>query len=443
MPEITIIDPSQMTDELAISASSLSKIYPLYGSHRDRIKEALHPMRKKYHQDFYALRNINFEINKGETVGIIGQNGSGKSTLLKILSSVLSPTSGSFVINGKVSSLLELGTGFNPELTGIENVYFNGMLLGFTKEEMEAKLDDILSFADIGEFVGQPVKTYSSGMYVRLAFAVAVQVDPDILMVDEALSVGDARFHIKSIKKMSSFVEEGKTIIFVSHDTNAIQSLCDRVILLDKGNLIKDSNPSQAIDYYFHKVINEQNKENEDFLKPDIVKKEELNREGAHSKAGTYQTTSEIELLSCHIFNASNIRTESITSEEDIKLVCRIKTHIDMEEPHFGFQIRNRFGVSAFVTNTYNMGIHPKPIKRGESVTVEFAFNCNLFPELYSITIGASNKGHGRGAFENYYFLAQDPFPLKVKEKPDAIFYGGHYNMNPTFRLIMTEVTAQ
>jgi ABC-type polysaccharide/polyol phosphate transport system ATPase subunit len=207
---------------IAIKVESLSKVYHLYDSPRDRLKEALHPMRKKYHHDFYALKEVSFEIKKGETIGIIGQNGSGKSTLLKILSNVLTPTGGSYLVNGKVSSLLELGIGFNPELTGIENVYFNGTLLGFTRAEMEAKMDDIISFADIGEFVRQPVKTYSSGMYVRLAFSMVTCIDPEILIIDEALSVGDTFFQAKSMTKMTKLIkEQNLTLLFVSHDMNA------------------------------------------------------------------------------------------------------------------------------------------------------------------------------------------------------------------------------
>ena len=179
---------------VSIKVESLSKIYKLYNTPMDRLKETMHPFRKKYHKDFFALKDISFEVKKGETFGIIGKNGSGKSTLLKIITGVLSPSSGNVTVNGRVSSLLELGAGFNPELNGIENIYFYGTINGFSKEEMDSRLDSILAFADIGEFVFQPVKSYSSGMYVRLAFAVAIQVDPEILIIDEALSVGDIFF---------------------------------------------------------------------------------------------------------------------------------------------------------------------------------------------------------------------------------------------------------
>ncbi len=239
-------------DNIAIKVTDLSKVYPLYNSPKDRLKEALHPLRKKFHNDFYALNNVSFEVKKGETFGIIGQNGSGKSTLLKIISNVLSPSSGEVLVNGKVSSLLELGTGFNPELSGIENVYFNGTLLGFTKEEMDTKLDEILSFADIGEFIRQPVKTYSSGMYVRLAFSVATQIDPDILIVDEALSVGDMFFQAKCISRMKKMIDnEGTTLLLVSHAMDTVKALCSKAILLNKGQMMMNGSAADVAQKYF------------------------------------------------------------------------------------------------------------------------------------------------------------------------------------------------
>ena len=224
-------------DSIAIKVENLTKIYPLYNKHIDRLKEALHPLRKKYHHDFYALKDVSFEIKKGETVGIIGKNGAGKSTLLKILTGVLTPTSGNVQINGRISSLLELGTGFNLDLTGIENIYFNGTINGFTKKEMDSKLDDIIAFADIGEFIKQPVKTYSSGMFVRLAFAVATCIEPDILIIDEALSVVDAFFQQKCMRRMNKFRDNGGTMLFVSHDMGAVVALCKDVVWLTKGSV--------------------------------------------------------------------------------------------------------------------------------------------------------------------------------------------------------------
>ncbi len=225
----------------AIEVKNLTKIYPLYKSPIDRVKEALNPFGKKYHKEFYALKNVSFEIKRGEVVGIIGKNGSGKSTLLKIITGVLKQTSGKVLVNGKISALLELGTGFHPELNGIENIYLYGALMGIEKKEMKKKIDEIIAFADIGDFIYQPVKTYSSGMFSRLAFAVAINVEPEILIVDEALSVGDISFQYKCFEKFKEFKEKGVTILFVTHSMGQVLNNCNRAIFLKEGELIKDS----------------------------------------------------------------------------------------------------------------------------------------------------------------------------------------------------------
>lgn len=225
-------------NDIAISVQNLTKVYHLYDTPKDRLKEALNPFRKSYHHDFYALKDVSFEIKKGETVGIIGKNGAGKSTLLKIITGVLTPTSGEVEVNGKIASLLELGAGFNPEMTGMENIYLNGTIMGFSKEEMDQKVDAILAFADIGEFIDQPVKMYSSGMFARLAFSVAINVEPDILIVDEALSVGDMAFQNKCFRHMDSFVQHDKVMLFVSHSLSAIRLLCDKVIWMRDGKIV-------------------------------------------------------------------------------------------------------------------------------------------------------------------------------------------------------------
>ena len=234
----------------AIKVNSLTKVYPLYKSSRDRMKEALSPFRKSYHTDFYALRDVSFEVEKGDSLGIIGQNGSGKSTLLKILSKVLTPTSGTFETSGRVISLLELGSGFNPELTGVENIYFYGTILGFTKKKIEQKYDEILAFADIGQFIYQPLKTYSSGMRSRLAFAVASHVEPDILILDEVLAVGDLRFKQKCYRTMDDLIDQKRTVILVSHNTGAITSFCNKTLWLDQGRVRELGESSEVVKKY-------------------------------------------------------------------------------------------------------------------------------------------------------------------------------------------------
>jgi len=243
-----------MIDDIAISVKEVTKTYKLYDTHADRVKEAFHPLRKKYHRPFNALTNVSFDVNKGETLGIIGRNGSGKSTLLQIICGILQPTSGSVELNGRVSALLALGTGFNPEFTGRQNVYINGSILGLKHEEIENRFDEIAAFADIGDFINQPIKSYSSGMAVRLAFAVAISIEPDIFIVDEALAVGDEAFQRKCFARIKQIQERGGTILFVSHGAGTIVGLCNHALLIDQGELLIGGSPKQVVSYY-HKMI--------------------------------------------------------------------------------------------------------------------------------------------------------------------------------------------
>lgn len=239
-----------MQEEI-IHVENLMKTYPIYAKSVDRMKEALSPFGKKYSRDFNALNNVSFTVYRGETVGIVGTNGSGKSTLLKIITGVLQPTSGNVVVNGRISALLELGTGFNMEYTGMENIYLHGSIMGYSRQEMEGKVPSILAFAGIGDFIDQPVKNYSSGMFARLAFAVAISIEPEILIVDEALSVGDIRFQLKCMNRMKEMMENsGTTVLFVSHDTNVIRRFCSRAIWLNRGRVIHCGEVNDTVDRY-------------------------------------------------------------------------------------------------------------------------------------------------------------------------------------------------
>lgn len=233
-----------------IEVKSVTKTYRVYDKPMDRLKESLSPTRKEYGASFNALEDINFKIKKGENIGIVGTNGSGKSTILKIITGVLNANKGSVVVNGKISALLELGTGFNMEYTGIENIYLNGTMMGLSRESITSKIPEIIAFADIGDFVNRPVKTYSSGMFARLAFAVAINVEPDILIVDEVLSVGDTRFQLKCMKKMKDMMKGGTTVIFVSHDVNSIKRFCSRAIWIQNGKMIADGVVDDVTDDY-------------------------------------------------------------------------------------------------------------------------------------------------------------------------------------------------
>ena len=243
-----------MNNDVVISVNNATKSYKLYDNHADRVKETFHPFRKKYHHNFDAISNVSFEVRKGETLGIIGRNGCGKSTLLQIVCGIMQPTSGSVEVKGRVSALLELGTGFNPEFSGYHNVYINGSILGLTRQEIDARFDEIAAFADIGEFINQPVKSYSSGMVVRLAFAVAISIDPDILVVDEALSVGDEAFQRKCYARINQIQDKGGTILFVSHGAGIVIELCNRALLIEQGELLIAGSPKQVVTHY-HKMI--------------------------------------------------------------------------------------------------------------------------------------------------------------------------------------------
>jgi ABC-type polysaccharide/polyol phosphate transport system ATPase subunit len=244
-----------MTEPIVIQAENLGKVYRLYERPIDRLKEALHPLGRRYHRDFHALNGLSFSIRRGETVGIVGRNGSGKSTLLKILTGVLSPTSGTVRVNGRISALLELGAGFNPEFTGMENVYLQGTMAGYTRQEMESRIPTILTFADIGDFVGQPVKHYSSGMFVRLAFACAISADPDILIVDEALAVGDVAFQVKCMSRMRGLQQQGTTILLVTHDVNTVRSSCSRALWIHNGMLGREGSPRDVTARYLESLF--------------------------------------------------------------------------------------------------------------------------------------------------------------------------------------------
>ena len=247
-----------MDNNIAISVKDISKVYKLYDKPSDRLKEGLGLVRGKRFREHRALDHVSFHVRKGETVGIIGTNGSGKSTILKIITGVLNPTEGQVTVAGRISALLELGAGFNMEYTGLENVYLNGTMIGFTEEEIDRKLEDILSFADIGDFIHQPVKTYSSGMFVRLAFAVAINIEPEILIVDEALSVGDVFFQAKCYHKFEEFKKQGRTILFVSHDLSSISKYCDRVVLLNKGVKMAEGGSKEMVDLYKRLLVNQE-----------------------------------------------------------------------------------------------------------------------------------------------------------------------------------------
>ena len=354
----------------------------------DRLKESLTPFKKKYHKEFYALDNISVTIEKGETIGIIGKNGAGKSTLLKILTGVLTPTKGIVEIHGMVSALLELGTGFNPEFSGLENIFFNGMIFGYSRDEMDDKLDDILSFADIGDFIHQPVKTYSSGMFARLAFAVAVNVDPDILIVDEVLSVGDMRFQQKSIRKMNEFREKDKTILFVTHDNGVVNNFCTRALWIENGRIIKDGAPEDVTKKYTSHMIYglDTNKNSPNETKKILEKNS--NFQWSDTSGNESFGEGNATIYSVALCDENNKNINIVCQEQKLNFYARIKTIMDLYDVAVGITIKDRLGNNIFTVNSYLYNAVIDRFKKGYDGCVLISF---IFPKLavgqYSISV--------------------------------------------------------
>lgn len=381
-------------NDVVIKTDNLCKSYRLYSNNANRLKEAIDPLRRKRHTTHNALSNINLRISKGETVGIIGVNGSGKSTLLKILTGVVTPSEGTIEVNGKLSALLELGAGFNPEYTGLENIYLNGTMMGFSEEEMNARVPEIVAFADIGDFINQPVKTYSSGMFARLAFSVAISVDPDILIVDEALSVGDIFFQTKCFKKFEEFRQKGKTILFVSHDLSSVNKYCNRAILLEKGKLIGDGTPKKIIDLY-KKVISRQMVEDAKAQSGKI--QGNGSREGELWKKSlicnpelTEYGSKQAEIVDFAIIDKDGKITNTVSKGEPCTIKIRVLFHDAIEAPIVAFTIKNHQGTEICGTNTDLEKNEIGPVQAGEYRTVSFKQRMTIQGGEYLLSFGCT-----------------------------------------------------
>lgn len=395
-------------NDVVIKAEGLTKIYKIYERDIDRLKEAFHPFHKRYSRDFYALQDVSFEIKRGENVGLVGKNGAGKSTLLKIITGVLTPTSGTLQVNGRIASLLELGAGFSPDMTGVENIYMNGLLMGHSKEAMDAKVDDIIAFADIGDFINQPVKTYSSGMFARLAFAVNAFVEPDILIVDEALSVGDAFFQSKCIDRMKRMIDGGTTVLFVSHDTFAVKNLCQRAFLMQSGKILMDASAKDVIETYRNMLIQSQRKngvekseqlfelienvrrmqnasESKDFNLP--VQNLELGKEN-FLKNASYQRTQDgrASLENVQLLDLEGNLISEVLFGQEVILRLIVKFHKYVECLGMGYQIRNATGVDLIYSDSrFNDLKAIFDAKEDETYVVDWKFKVELREELYDI----------------------------------------------------------
>lgn len=346
--------------DCALEINNVSKVYKLYDKRTDRLKEAFNPFRKKYHKKFYALNGVSFDVKKGEKIGIIGANGAGKSTLLKIITGVLNQTEGTINIDGKIAALLELGAGFNMDYTGIENIYLNGTLMGYSAEEMAEKAQKIIDFADIGDFINQPVKSYSSGMFVRLAFATQIFSEPDILIVDEALSVGDIRFQQKCFRAMESIMKD-KTVILVTHDTAAVTRFCQRVVWINKGQKMYDGDVVEGLKQYQEFIINQAIEEKKVVGNNDFVTGEEVQEDlETISDVNIPETLSSIRpkgngdayIYRCGLFNENNENIDIVEPKQTVKFVVCIEYKKQIEKPILGLAIRDRLGNEIIGINT-------------------------------------------------------------------------------------------
>ncbi|BEI59398.1 ABC transporter ATP-binding protein [Blautia luti] len=414
-----------MENKKVIQVKNLTKMYKLYDKPSDRLKEALGLTKKKLYKEHYALRDVNFDIQEGECVGIIGTNGSGKSTILKIITGVLTPTQGEVKVDGRISALLELGAGFNMEYSGLENVYLNGTMIGFSKEEIDARLDDILEFADIGDFIHQPVKTYSSGMFVRLAFAVAINIDPEILVVDEALSVGDVFFQAKCYHKFEEFKKQGKTILFVSHDLSSVSKYCDRVILLNKGVKLDEGSPKQMVDLYKQLLVGQ-----------DPVKQQEADKEkkAAVQSEGTgnFQANPNMleygnrmaEIIHFEVLDDRGMLSNTIEKGTEFKIRMKVHFNEDIQEPIMAYTFKNIKGTEITGTNTMFEKAQVARSGAGDECTVTFTQNMDLQGGEYLLSFGCT--GYKDGDFTVFHRL-YDACNITVVSSKNTV---GFYDMN-------------
>lgn len=368
-----------MSKDWAIKIEHLSKVYKIFDKPTDRVKEAFNPFRKRYSRDFYALNDVSLTIKKGETVGIIGKNGAGKSTILKIITGVLTPTSGSVQVNGRIASLLELGAGFNPEMTGIENIYLNGTIMGYSKEEMEDRLQDIIDFADIGEFIHQPVKMYSSGMFARLAFAVNASLEPDVLIVDEALSVGDFMFQFKCMQRFKELQKKGVTILYVTHNTQEIISTCDRALFFHNGFLKYESSDVEYVVYKYEECVRNLGEK----TKKAVNTKEALltNSDVNENRLGSFDA-----IIKDIVFDSTNGMLEAGKLVNG-KIIIEAKKNINSIV--FGFSVKNKNGDVIWGDNTTRVK-EKITLYEGENI-IAFSSAVNIVPGEYLLYAGIAD----------------------------------------------------
>ncbi len=412
-----------MKKKIAIQVKNLDKVYKLYDKPSDRMKEALGLSKKKKYKEHHALDQVNLTIYQGATVGIIGTNGSGKSTILKIITGVLNPSGGKVTVNGRISALLELGAGFNMEYNGIENVYLNGTMIGFSEKEIDEKMDAILEFADIGDYVYQPVKTYSSGMFVRLAFAVAINIEPEILIVDEALSVGDVFFQAKCYHKFEEFKEMGKTILFVSHDLSSISKYCDRVVLLNQGVKLGEGSPKEMIDVYKRVLVGQYEMHEDEGT--NLLEDKDVAaaaRMGVNPELLEYGTNA-AKITEYYITDDKGIHTTAVIKGQEFSIHMEVDFMEDVPAPIFAFTIKNIKGTEITGTNTMVEKAFLESVQAGAKKEIVFTQKMSLQGGEYLLSLGVT--GYERDKFEVYHRL-YDVLNLTVISDKDTV---GFYDM--------------
>lgn len=401
-----------------IVVENLGKAYKVYPSKLERLKEWLIPFSQSRHQNHWVLQDLNFEVKPGEAVGIIGINGAGKSTLLKMITGTTQPTTGSVNISGRVAALLELGMGFHPDFTGRQNVFMAGQLLGYKKSEIEALMPEIESFAEIGEYIDQPVRVYSSGMQMRLAFSVATAQRPDVLIVDEALAVGDIFFQQKCYQRINQYIDKGTTLLFVSHSAELIFSLCDRAILLDNGKVIQDGDPKTVIDYFQSQQLLEK-KQSKDIQKGKTLSKPALD--------GSFEDGVEISNIKMLV---DGNETSTLVSRQRASLDFAIVFKQDIRQPHIGFQIRNARGEPVFMTNTHSMQTKVSSVTNKTRMHISFIFDCMMAPGEYTFTIGVADNAVSDKGFEKQLARLQNVSAFTVIPLVGNYQWAGQCDLN-------------
>ena len=379
-----------------IRVADVTKDYRLYKRQRDRLWESLGLDFKKNYKEKHALNGVSFEVSRGETVGIIGTNGSGKSTMLKLITGVLMPTSGAIEVEGRISALLELGAGFNMEYTGIENIYLNGTMIGFTKEEIDQRLQSIIDFADIGDYINQPVKSYSSGMFVRLAFAVAINIDPEILIVDEALSVGDVFFQSKCYRKFEEFKEMGKTIVFVSHDLSSISKYCDRVVLLNRGVKLTEGDPKSMVDLYKKLLVDQLDLETLQVKQHDVGDQSAAGEDSGFTPAfPVNENVNEYgdqtaRITGFNILDEEGNSSNTIEKGSTCTITMRVQFYGRVNDPIYAFTITNLKGTEITGTNSLFEKASVKPRSSGDVQEISFTQRMDMQGGEYMLSLGCT-----------------------------------------------------